>query len=210
MVKCVKCGAQLKAEDCFCDICGAKQKKEKKCECGFILEEFFAFCPMCGKSLAKETSADIKKMNSIKLEQKILGMKEAFDFVDSYQESDLSTLLLSAVDDGEVPIAAALLEAGADIDVCDDDDYSSTPLMKACESGNNDMVKLLLSYEPDLYAENDDGETARDLAKSAGKNYIVRLLNEAESSDSKKTKKSDKLENFSTSIASLTSLWRKK
>ena len=60
MVKCVKCGAQLKAEDCFCDICGAKQKKEKKCECGFILEEFFAFCPMCGKSLAKEESRNHK------------------------------------------------------------------------------------------------------------------------------------------------------
>ena len=178
MVKCVKCGARLRAEDRFCDICGARQKKEKKCECGFILEEFFAFCPMCGKSLAKQKSADKKNLKNIKLEQKILGMHEAFEFVDSKEESDLSELLLSAVDDGNVQIAEALLEAGADIDATDSDD--NTPLMKACEHGDNKMVACLLQYELDLDAENYNGETARDLAKEGGYKYIVGLLNKYE------------------------------
>ena len=130
------------------------------------------------QKFGKKTSADKKKLDSVKLEQRILGMKEAFEFVDSNAESDLSELLLNAVDDGKVRIAEALLEAGADIDATDSDD--NTPLMKACEHGDNKMVACLLQYELDLDAENYNGETARDLAKEGGYKYIVGLLNKYE------------------------------
>ena len=51
-----------------------------------------------------------------------------------------------AVSHGKVDLAAMLLEAGADVNVQDDD--GSTALMCASEHGHTDIVKLLLA-QPD-------------------------------------------------------------
>ena len=54
------------------------------------------------------------------------------------------TLLHHAASQGRVDWAAALIELGADVNVCDDDGW--TPLFHAFASGQTQMVRFLLHH----------------------------------------------------------------
>lgn len=187
-MKCIKCGVLLPAGSKFCDKCGTKQVKDKKCSCGKIIEEDFKFCPECGTSFAKETAAD-KKQAELKLKQATLdGMRKAFDFIsncgvylDDCDFSIDSPLIIQASDSSESEIVEALLSAGANVDAVDSD--NNTALHKACENGNNEIVKILLAHRADVDVENDDGETPLSLARDNGHKYIVGLLHKAGAED---------------------------
>lgn len=69
-----------------------------------------------------------------------------------------------------------LLEYGADVNARENE-YGVTPLMRACAAGNLETVKLLLIYGAEVdIGDKDDGKTAIDYAKEAGRDDIVQAL----------------------------------
>lgn len=88
--------------------------------------------------------------------------------------------LNSAVAGNHYEIAAKLIEAGADVNVKQQDGF--TPLMGAAQNGNLQMVQLLLDHDADVNARVDKKAqrfadmTALDLAKQANAGQIVSTL----------------------------------
>jgi hypothetical protein len=77
------------------------------------------------------------------------------------------TALMLAVSHGKLEIVRMLLEAGADVNVQDDD--GSTALMCASEHGHVDIVKLLLQQDAcDCTLVDNDGSNAMSIAMDAG------------------------------------------
>lgn len=70
---------------------------------------------------------------------------------------------------GHLPIVQMLVKAGAYLDL-------GTPLISASEHGFADIVSLLLKKGAYTLSRNDEGLTALDLAKKAGHQNIVQLL----------------------------------
>jgi hypothetical protein len=85
------------------------------------------------------------------------------------------TALMLAVSHGKLELVRMLIEAGADINVQDDD--GSTALMCASEHGHVDLVKLLLSQPTcDANITDNDGSTAMSIAMEAGHRDVGVLL----------------------------------
>lgn len=51
ILKCDKCGRELKDDSAFCEFCGKEVDGKKKCECGAVNDEEAEFCTSCGKKL---------------------------------------------------------------------------------------------------------------------------------------------------------------
>jgi len=51
MLKCPKCGCEIKAGETFCGSCGDALSKTKKCECGTENDANKKYCSKCGKEL---------------------------------------------------------------------------------------------------------------------------------------------------------------
>ena len=90
-----------------------------------------------------------------------------------------------AVSFGHLELARFFIELGADVnDVRGiDDPYwrpgcTSRPLHKAAQSGQLDMVQLLLAHGADPQLQNESGMTAIDVAKGAERPDILGLLEE--------------------------------
>jgi ankyrin repeat protein len=75
---------------------------------------------------------------------------------------------------GSLPIARALVEAGADVNAVQQAGF--TPLHAAAMSGRLDLVKLLLDHGADPSAKADDGRTALVMAREAKHQALVDLL----------------------------------
>uniref|UniRef100_A0A0A9WCW6 KN motif and ankyrin repeat domain-containing protein 1 n=1 Tax=Lygus hesperus TaxID=30085 RepID=A0A0A9WCW6_LYGHE len=85
------------------------------------------------------------------------------------------TALMLAVSHGRIDTVELLLEAGADINIQDDD--GSTALMCAAEHGYIEIVKLLLAQpDCDLSITDYDGTTALAIAMEAGNRDVGVLL----------------------------------
>ena len=85
------------------------------------------------------------------------------------------TALMLAVSHGRLDMVQLLLEAGADINIRDED--GSTALMCAAEHGHADIVKLLMQHaDINLAATDNDGLTALTVAMEAGHRDIGVLL----------------------------------
>lgn len=69
-----------------------------------------------------------------------------------------------------------LLEAGAGIE--DADYFGNTSLMAAAHRGNLEVTEMLLQYDPNAYAQNNNGEIAIQMAEEGGHNQVVELLQE--------------------------------
>jgi len=83
------------------------------------------------------------------------------------------TPLMSACAAGELPAACHLIELGADINGHND---SGSVLMWAIDSGNIELVSLLLDQGVDTGWKNHFGGDARGFAKEKGDPAIVELL----------------------------------
>ncbi|XP_071442610.1 KN motif and ankyrin repeat domain-containing protein 2 [Hetaerina americana] len=85
------------------------------------------------------------------------------------------TALMLSVSHGRLDMVQLLLEAGADVNIQDED--GSTALMCAAEHGHADIVRALLA-QPDCDAsiEDNDGSTALNIAMEAGHRNIGVLL----------------------------------
>lgn len=85
------------------------------------------------------------------------------------------TALMLAVSHGNLDMVQILLDAGADINIQDED--GSTALMCAAEHGKIDIVKLLLAQtDCDSSVQDVDGSTALKIALDAGYRDIGILL----------------------------------
>lgn len=85
------------------------------------------------------------------------------------------TALMLAVSHGNLDMVQILIEAGADINIQDED--GSTALMCAAEHGKIDIVKLLLAQlDCDSSVQDVDGSTALKIALDAGYRDIGILL----------------------------------
>mmetsp|Transcript_18076 Transcript_18076/g.28029 ORF Transcript_18076/g.28029 Transcript_18076/m.28029 type:complete len:314 (+) Transcript_18076:220-1161(+) len=88
---------------------------------------------------------------------------------------------------GQILVAEALLKAktppGSESDLNGKSKSGATPLMYAAEKGSVDMVRLLLSYQPNLAAVNKVGETALHYAarnpNKHSKDDVMTLLKDA-------------------------------
>src|SRR5207245_5242061 len=89
------------------------------------------------------------------------------------------TPLLLASAGGPTDVVAALLAAGADINV--KDVRGMTPLMLAAANDHTspDVIRLLLAKGADLQAKSPEGETALDWALKSGSTPVVALLKAA-------------------------------
>jgi ankyrin repeat protein len=77
------------------------------------------------------------------------------------------TALMLAVSHGRLDMVQLLIEAGADVNIRDED--GSTALMCAAEHGHMEIVKYLLQHpETDVLAKDNDGLTALAVAMEAG------------------------------------------
>ena len=77
------------------------------------------------------------------------------------------TALMLAVSHGRLDMVQLLVEAGADLNIRDED--GSTALMCAAEHGQTEIVKYLLAHpDTDIFAKDNDGLTALAVAMEAG------------------------------------------
>jgi hypothetical protein len=88
-----------------------------------------------------------------------------------------TTLIHLAVDSGETPFVAALLEAKANPSVANQ--YRSTPLMSAALEGRLEMVRLLVAAGAKITARTTTGDTALSFAVFRKHLDVARLLIEA-------------------------------
>lgn len=58
-------------------------------------------------------------------------------------------------------------------------DFGVIPLIEACWKGHEEIVKLLLQYDANVEARNDEGFTASDMAKKEGFCEIAELIENA-------------------------------
>ena len=75
---------------------------------------------------------------------------------------------------GQLEIAEALLDAGANVNARQQDAY--TPLHAAAANGDERLARLLLDYGADRGLQLDDGRTAADLASEEGHGRLLGLL----------------------------------
>ena len=84
------------------------------------------------------------------------------------------TPLHYAATGGHLRICAFLIGAGADVNA--ESPNGTTPLMMAAMYGNSAVVKLMLESGAEAYTRNDQGLSAQDFARKAGREDSARLI----------------------------------
>lgn len=87
------------------------------------------------------------------------------------------TPLFIAVGDGNVEIARALLDFGADVNFTTE--RGRTPLMQIDDDATPELVRLLLSYNARVNVSDEDGDTPLILAAGEVEDEVLKLLIEA-------------------------------
>lgn len=88
--------------------------------------------------------------------------------------SSMGTALMAAIVKNHIVVVQFLLEQGAEVNVWDD--RGITPLIYAVQFKNQEMLKLLLDYKPDLTHTDKTGKTAFEYAIFSGDEGIIQLL----------------------------------
>ncbi len=79
-------------------------------------------------------------------------------------QNDANESLLNAIAGRDVDAMRAALDAGADVNAVGEVGFGETALIAAVYHGHRDGVSLLLERGADVYAKDQDGNTAGDLA----------------------------------------------
>ncbi len=91
------------------------------------------------------------------------------------QDELATTALFNCIEKDRLRMAVSLIKTvGVDINACNIE--GTTALMAAVESGSIEMIKLLLSFNPDASLENIHGQTAYDLAVEKNDQSRIKLL----------------------------------
>jgi ankyrin repeat protein len=97
----------------------------------------------------------------------------------SLNNTDGATALFAAVNIGYASIVKKLMEAGSKTVLDNNEFWLITPLMSAIEKQYIEIVKILVSYGPDLNLRDFDGNTALMQAVNKRDVVIVKILLEA-------------------------------
>lgn len=91
-------------------------------------------------------------------------------------DSGTDNRMFEAIEEGDVPKLRELVSQNANADVIDSE--GKTPLMRAIESGNFELVRVLISNEvdPNYAPEESGGETPISLAVKVGTPAMVQGL----------------------------------
>lgn len=154
MIKCPKCGEELKDDSIFCTCCGERVGKKTK------------------PKVITKTKTVPKK------ESHIDGITEAFKFI-SHLTGGIDTVenyypLVTAAEEGNFDVVTALLDAGANIDQTDDEE--NTALIKAVTNEHNKIVKKLIDAGADVNITNNYEESALSIARDKENRYLIGLL----------------------------------
>lgn len=84
----------------------------------------------------------------------------------------------------ELSVVSLLLENKADVNLANN--KGDTPLMLAASSDRVDICLLLYMYDVDLYAKNNEGKTALDIAKENKREKVIEFLEEVIKEDEKR------------------------
>lgn len=91
------------------------------------------------------------------------------------QDELATTALFNCIEKDRLQMASSLIRTvGVDIDACNVE--GTTALMAAVEIGSIDMIKLLLSLNPDTTKTNIHGQTAYDLAVEKSDPASIKLM----------------------------------
>jgi len=84
------------------------------------------------------------------------------------------TALHFAASTGNDEMCGALLQRGADVHA--QNNYGSTPLIKAMEFRKNECAKMILRKYPKLKIKNEGEKTALDIAREKGNYEMIEIL----------------------------------
>ncbi len=84
------------------------------------------------------------------------------------KQHELNIALDDAVNRGDLSEVRELIKQGANIEYRDT--FGNTPLMNSAWVAATDVLTYLVNLGANLFAKNDEGQTALDLAKSVGHN----------------------------------------
>ena len=91
------------------------------------------------------------------------------------QDELASTALFNCIAKNRLPMARSLIKTvGVDINACNVE--GTTALMAAVEFGSIEMIRLLLSFNPDTSLTNTHGQTAHDIAAEKQDRERMKLL----------------------------------
>jgi len=91
------------------------------------------------------------------------------------QDELATTALFNCIEKDRLRMAGSLIKTvGVDINACNVE--GTTALMAAIEIGSIDMIKFLLSFNPDTTMTNIHGQTAHDLAVEGNDPARIKLL----------------------------------
>lgn len=90
-------------------------------------------------------------------------------------DSSGATALIHAINHNQKEAVIALLNAGADINKCDDI-LKNTPLHHTILTGNVFLVRLLVENGADVFLRNVDGKSSLDLVQNSRNEEIKRLV----------------------------------
>ena len=85
-----------------------------------------------------------------------------------------ATPLHKCAREGQLNVARALIEAGADVNAKEDDGW--TPLHHCAQKGHLEVVRVLIEKGADVNAKEDDGRTPLHLSASKGHPEVARAL----------------------------------
>ncbi len=85
------------------------------------------------------------------------------------------TALSAAANSGRKEIVELLLKNNAKVNA-QESIFGSTPLIRAAGKGYTDIVKILIEHGADPNIKDNDGQTAYDLAKSQGREEVMKIL----------------------------------
>jgi ankyrin repeat protein len=88
--------------------------------------------------------------------------------------NDDEDALVTAVLRSEYELMCSLVKDGANINVTDE--YGTTAIMVASESGYDEIIKYLLDHGANINLKDNDGDTALDIAKYHDYKSTVELL----------------------------------
>lgn len=104
---------------------------------------------------------------------------------------------MHAINNNNGAMMDILLKAGAEINIADQDGY--TPIMLCAKRGNREGLRVLIARGGDIFAKNDYGQSAYDIARACNNSTCAEILAKAEriyKSDVSEKDKQTKLAEF--------------
>ena len=129
-----------------------------------------AYCNGDFRSCARFETASMGKMVPLSLLPNGKKIK-----INRSQDELATTALFNCIAKNRLPMARSLIKTvGVDINACNVE--GTTALMAAVEFGSIEMIKLLLSFNPDTSLTDIHGQTAHDLALKKDDPDRIKLL----------------------------------